>query len=74
MITRISPVIIRRRGSDRPASLDATPVLRGKVASVTADPSSLQVFPEVSKEEPMSPYLRMKEDVERLKKKWNLNF
>lgn len=67
MITRISPVIIRRRGSDRP-------VLRGKVASVTADPSSLQVFPEVSKEEPMSPYLRMKEDVERLRKKWNLNF
>ena len=59
MITRISPVIIRRRG---------------RVASVTADPSSLQVFPEVSKEEPMSPYLRMKEDVERLKKKWNLNF
>lgn len=59
MITRISPVIIRRRG---------------KVASVTADPSSLQVFPEVSKEEPMSPYLRMKEDVERLRKKWNLNF
>ena len=56
MITRISPVIIRRR------------------ASVKADPSSLQVFPEVSKEEPMSPYLRMKEDVERLKKKWNLNF
>ena len=50
------------------------PVLRGKVASVTADPSSLQVFPEVSKEEPMSPYLRMKEDVERLRKKWNLNF
>ena len=38
------------------------------------NPSSLQVFPEVSKEEPMSPYLRMKEDVERLKKKWNLNF
>lgn len=59
MITRISPVIIRRRG---------------RIASVTADPSSLQVFPEVSKEEPMSPYLRMKEDVERLKKKWNLNF
>ena len=59
MITRISPVIIRRRG---------------RVSSVTADPSSLQVFPEVSKEEPMSPYLRMKEDVERLRKKWNLNF
>ena len=59
MITRISPVIIRRRG---------------RVASVTADPSSLQVFPEVSKEEPLSPYLRMKEDVERLRKKWNLNF
>lgn len=58
-IERVSPVIIRRRG---------------KVASVTADPSSLQVFPEVSKEEPMSPYLRMKEDVERLKKKWSLNF
>ena len=56
MITRISPVIIRRR------------------ASIKADPSPLQVFPEVSKEEPMSPYLRMKEDVERLKKKWNLNF
>ena len=59
MITRISPVIIRRRG---------------RVSSVIADPSSLQVFPEVSKEEPMSPYLRMKEDVERLKKKWNINF
>ena len=38
------------------------------------DPSSLQVFPEVSKEEPTSPYLRMKKDVERLKKKCNLNF
>ena len=59
MITRISPVIIRRRGEKVPTK---------------ADPSSLQVFPEVSKEEPMSPYLRMKEDVERLKKKWNLNF
>ena len=59
MITRISPVIIRRRV---------------EVASVKADPSPLQVFPEVSKEEPMSPYQRMKEDVERLKKKWNLNF
>ena len=57
MITRISPVIIRRRQSP-----------------VKANPSPLQVFPEVSKEEPMSPYLRMKEDVERLKKKWNLNF
>ena len=56
MITRISPVIIRRR------------------ASVKSDPGPLQVFPEVSKEEPMSPYQRMKEDVERLKKKWNLNF
>ena len=41
MITRISPVIIRRRV-----------IIRGRVASVTADPSSLQVFPEVSKEEP----------------------
>lgn len=61
MITRISPVIIRRR-SDR----EKMPTM--------ANPSSLQVFPEVSKEEPMSPYLRMKEDVERLKKKWNLNF
>ena len=60
MITRISPVIIRRRV---------------EVASVKADPSPLQVFPGVSKEEPMSPYQRMKEDVERLKKKkWNLNF
>ena len=61
MITRISPVIIRRRvvPTDLPSK---------------ADPSSLQVFPEVSKEEPMSPYLRMKEDVERLRKKWNLNF
>ena len=61
MITRISPVIIRRR------------VVPTDLSSI-ADPSSLQVFPEVSKEEPMSPYLRMKEDVERLKKKWNLNF
>lgn len=57
MITRISPVIIRRR---------QLPIM--------PNPSSLQVFPEVSKEEPMSPYLRMKEDVERLRKKWNLNF
>ena len=57
MITRISPVIIRRR---------QLPVM--------PNTSSLQVFPEVSKEEPMSPYLRMKEDVERLKKKWNLDF
>ena len=63
MITRISPVIIRRRGEKVPTDL-----------SSIADPSSLQVFPEVSEEEPMSPYLRMKEDVERLKKKWNLNF
>lgn len=51
-----------------------SPVIIRRVASVTADPSSLQVFPEVSNEEPMSPYLRMKEDVERLRKKWNLNF
>ena len=64
MITRISPVIIRRASHrcDR------------RQPPIKADPSSLQVFPEVSKEEPMSPYQRMKEDVERLKKKWNLNF
>ena len=61
MITRISPMIIRRR------------VVPTDLPSET-DPSSLQVFTEVSKEEPLSPYLRMKEDVERLKKKWNLNF
>ena len=64
MITRISPVIIRR--ASHKCDRRHTPTM--------PDPSSLQVFPEVSKEEPMSPYLRMKEDVERLKKKWNLNF
>ena len=61
VIKRISPVIIRRRSD------------REKMPSIV-DPSPLQVFPEVSKEEPMSPYLRRKEDVERLRKKWNLNF
>lgn len=49
-------------------------IIRGRHTPAMPNPSPLQVFPGVSKEEPMSPYQRMKEDVERLKKKWNLNF